>query len=381
MDIKLLIWNANGLNRHALELKELIKEKDIDIIMISETHFTNKSHIKIKDYRTYLTNHPDGTGHGGTAIIIKNKIKHIELEQYNTAHIQATSIQIEDNKDPITISALYCPPKHMITTTQFDHYLKSLGHKFIAAGDFNAKHTDWGSRLTNKKGKMLLDAIRTNHCLHISTGEPTYWPTDPSKIPDLIDFSITKNIRPNDLKIRSISDLSSDHSPILLQYEREIMMSPSNLKPYNRRTDWDSFRENIQTHLRTKIPLKSQQDIERAIVYLNDMIIESAYIATPKIGRRKTQQYTSSEIRHQIKEKRKLRKRWQTTRSPIDKQKLNKATKELKETLNKVENDRLTNYLRNLTPTSETNYSLWKATKTFKNETLHQPPLKRADGT
>jgi len=28
----------------------------------------------------------------------------------------------------------------------------------------------------------------------LSTGKPTYWPTDPGKIPDLTDFFLIKNI-------------------------------------------------------------------------------------------------------------------------------------------------------------------------------------------
>ena len=52
----------------------------------------------------------------------------------------------------------------------------------------------WRSRLTNKKGKELLDAIKTNKSHYLSTGEPNYWPTDTKKESDLIDFFIYKNI-------------------------------------------------------------------------------------------------------------------------------------------------------------------------------------------
>ena len=68
-----------------------------------------------------------------------------------------------------------------------------MGKRFIVGSDFNAKNIQWGSRLTTPKGRELLRAIQENKCEAISTGKPTYWPTDPSKIPDLIDFFITKN--------------------------------------------------------------------------------------------------------------------------------------------------------------------------------------------
>jgi hypothetical protein len=56
-----------------------------------------------------LNQHPDGTAHGGTAILIKNGIKHYLHGHYNLDHIQATSIPVEDSIGPLTIAANYCP--------------------------------------------------------------------------------------------------------------------------------------------------------------------------------------------------------------------------------------------------------------------------------
>ena len=74
--------------------------------LISETHFT-KSYIKIHKYTTYDT-HPDGTAHGGTAIIIRNVITHHLHGHYNLEHLQATTITTEDWIGPLTTAAVYC---------------------------------------------------------------------------------------------------------------------------------------------------------------------------------------------------------------------------------------------------------------------------------
>lgn len=55
-------------------------------------------------------------------------------------------------------------------------------------GDFSAKHTDWGSRTTTTNGIELLKAANDTGCEIISTGSPTYWPTETNKHPDLIYF-------------------------------------------------------------------------------------------------------------------------------------------------------------------------------------------------
>ena len=53
-------------------------------------------------------------------------------------------------------------------------------------------HRLGGARLTTPKGSTLFSAISGNNCTHYSTGEPTYWPTEPRKLPDLIDFFVAR---------------------------------------------------------------------------------------------------------------------------------------------------------------------------------------------
>ena len=97
--IRILFWNANGLTQHYLELKQFLIDKQIDIALIAETHFTNKSHLVFPGYKMHVTNHPDGKGHGGSAIIIKTTIRHTERQQYATCQIQSTIVQVEDTYD------------------------------------------------------------------------------------------------------------------------------------------------------------------------------------------------------------------------------------------------------------------------------------------
>lgn len=379
--LKIIIWNSNGLIQHALELKKFIYDNMIDIALISETHMTSKSFFKMKNYTIYNTNHPDDKAHGGSAIIINDKIKCIVLEDLRLTHLQSTTIQINDQYGPITISSLYCPPKYNLTSTQYDKYIHTLGSRFIAGGDFNAKHTDWGSRLTNLKGKTLLNSILTNNCKFISTGEPTYWPSDPKKKPDLIDFCIFKNISRDKLQIKSCLELSSDHSPILLQYNSIITLKEAPVHLYNKKTNWGNYREYIEKTLHTQISLKTPDELENAIILFNDTLTEAAISSTPILKNSKQQNLQSSiYITNKIKNKRKLRKRWQTTKSPEDKHNLNKAIKELKHILNDEHNKNINSYLSNLSATPSSNYSLWKATKSIKHQIIHSPALKMTNG-
>jgi hypothetical protein len=54
-----------------------------DMMLISETHFSEKSYLKPPNYRVYHRSHPARTAQGGTAIIIKNSINHLQLNNYS----------------------------------------------------------------------------------------------------------------------------------------------------------------------------------------------------------------------------------------------------------------------------------------------------------
>jgi hypothetical protein len=87
------------------ELTTFISIHNIDIMLISELHLTEKSYLKLSDYTAYHTNHPARTAPGGTAIILKNCIKHNQLNSHSHDFLQATSASAEDSVRLLTISA------------------------------------------------------------------------------------------------------------------------------------------------------------------------------------------------------------------------------------------------------------------------------------
>ena len=87
MPTKIVVWNANGLCQHSEEVKNFLNTHNVDIMLISETHFTQKSYLRIHNYKIYSTNHPDGRAHGGTAVIIKSSREHYETQKYESDHL------------------------------------------------------------------------------------------------------------------------------------------------------------------------------------------------------------------------------------------------------------------------------------------------------
>ena len=162
-------WDANGLAQHKFELELFLKQQQIDVMLISETHFTDKNYLKIHGYNFYHTQQSSEKAHGGTGIIIKSTIKHYELPSFQKDYLQATSVAIGDRHGTITTSAVYCPPRHSIAKENFDSLIDALGNRFLAGEDYNAKHTQWGSRLVTARGKNLLQSITTNNLNYLNT--------------------------------------------------------------------------------------------------------------------------------------------------------------------------------------------------------------------
>jgi exonuclease III len=92
--IRIAEWNANGLLRHKHELIQFLQDNKTDALLVSETHCTTRTVLKIPNYSIYRCNHPDGTAHGGAAIHICTALQHYEVPAYQTDKIQAVIIQI-----------------------------------------------------------------------------------------------------------------------------------------------------------------------------------------------------------------------------------------------------------------------------------------------
>lgn len=231
----------------------------------------------------YDTQHPDETAHGGTVIIVKFTIKHHKNEKFNQEYLQTTCITVEEWTGPIKIATIYSPPKHIIKQEQYSNFFKILGNRFIVGGDYNAKHLWWGSRspMPTPKGRQLYYAMIENNLHPVTTREPTYWPTNQRKNPDVIDFCIVKGISDRYFKAESCFDLSSDHSPIIVTLNAAIIKKEKPSTLYNAKTNWYYFREILNEEINCKIPLKNHKDIETVIDTLNKTMQKAAWKSTP----------------------------------------------------------------------------------------------------
>jgi hypothetical protein len=95
--LRIVLWNANELSNHKLELENFLQIHKINTALISEMHFTTRTMFKIPYYKVYHDPHPDGTAHGGASVIIRSAITYHELLHNQSHKIKAASIQVDAN--------------------------------------------------------------------------------------------------------------------------------------------------------------------------------------------------------------------------------------------------------------------------------------------
>lgn len=379
-DIRIAAWNANGIQQNQNEIQLFLDMQKIDICLISETHLTKQSYIQFKGYKTYHTIHPQNSARGGSAVIVKENIIHYEQTKYETEEIQATAVKVITGGHNIKIAQIYCSPRHNLKKEDYSNMLQNLGERFIIGGDFNAKNLMWGSRLTTTKGRELQKAIDERNCTVHSTGKPTYWPTDPNKIPDLIDFFISRKISANFINIEENFELSADHSSMILTLSENVIKKQCYPMLTNKYTDWEVFREELSNKVQINVPLRNKEQLDREAEKLVVDIQQAAWKSTPEFKMKTIGNNYPKEIKELVAAKRRARKKWQQTRAPIDKNRLNQLTQQLRREIQEIKNESINFYLKNLSNDKDTDYSLWKATKKIKRPITQMPPIRTENG-
>ena len=380
--LKIILWNANGLKQNETELLNLLLEKQIDIALITETHCKPNIKLYFPGFQIYRADHPDGTAHAGSAIIISSKIQHQLISYIQIPTLQSTTVQITIKHIPIKISSAYFPPRPSITSRQLDNFFQSLGQHFLVGGDFNSKHSHWGCISENSRGKMLHKIINNNACSFISPDGPTYWPLHEHRHPDILDFFISKLPQHINHSITNLCELSSDHTPVLLTINETPKLNPSHTSLSQGPVNWDKFSEIMHNNTNLQLSLKTNEEIENATQDLITSIQSAVYESSHKNSQSNQQnlynQLLPTHITDLISLKRRTRSQYQKYRYPSDKQTFNRLSNTIKKLILKYKSKCFEEKYQIL---NTKDCSLWKTTKSLLNKREQLPPLTGPNGS
>ena len=144
----------------------------------------------------------------------------------------------------------------------------------------------------------------------LSPRQPTYWPTDSGKNPDLIDFGVTKNINKEALSSEISYDLSSDHSAIIITYSGQT--------PISKALTNKIYKEDL-------LKYKKKNDIENCIDKINNVLLSALNSSSKLVNLKPKPTLINSYIASLVLAKRRTRRHWQSSREPSVKVRLTEA--------------------------------------------------------
>ena len=89
--ISIMAFNANGIEGQTRELEIVLAERNVDILLLNETHLKKKDKFKLRNYYVYRNDREDGPL-GGTAICVKKQIGHRVASIPNLPFIEISGI-------------------------------------------------------------------------------------------------------------------------------------------------------------------------------------------------------------------------------------------------------------------------------------------------
>lgn len=250
--MSIIQWNCRGIISNAEELKTLLRDTNSKIVCLQETKLGVRDYNPGLNYLFYKSPpQPGDRSHGGTGIVIHKSVKHTEII-LNTV-LQACAVQVHLDKK-ITLCSLYLEP------TLEDHLTDHLGNRrqleckdledlilqlptpFILLGDFNSKHTLWGSNICDRWGNIIEELLDKHDLVLMNDGTPTRYDQFHNST-SAIDLSICSPTIRLDFEWSVNRHLhGSDHWPIHLNH---IQNSPSPCMPKWKiaEANWSEFKE------------------------------------------------------------------------------------------------------------------------------------------
>lgn len=361
--ITIAAWNSRGLRNKKEELIEFIRDKNVDILTVSETFLNSDTKFNIHNFKSYRTDRT--TFGGGVAIFVRNSLIHCKIPTPHTPSIETVAIQIKVNNAIYSIISAYRPPNLRYSCKDINK-LFGTGKNVIIAGDLNCKNKLWHCASNNVAGSKLKDHALKKSFRILFPNSPTFYSS--SGRSSILDIVLVKNA-PQISDISVINDLSSDHLPIMFSINGHPAHTSTDSYNFSR-ANWIAYKAYINKNIDISNTLESSSDIDNAIDSVNKVITEAARSHIPIIKHKSSLPSIPLDIKNKIVIKNRLRKIWCKTGITIFKKQVNSLTDEIRKDLKEYSNSIWNSKIRDL---STSNNSLWKLSKSLKSRASHFP--------
>ena len=169
--LRLACWNEDGVRDRKLELEHFLSQHGVDTCPLSVTFLKHDQAYRLAKYFCNRTDRP--TAAGGTATLVRRGIVHHSEPVPGLTHLEDTAVQVTLAGRPVKILAAYLLHSRPLIGADLTPCF-SGGLPVLMPGDLNAKHVDWNSRLTTRRGKHLRVYADETSCLIFGPHTPSH---------------------------------------------------------------------------------------------------------------------------------------------------------------------------------------------------------------
>ena len=205
LGLKIASMNVRGLvhyHTQRLALYIWMVKNDIDVMLIQEWYIHHKYGEKKLDMSLFNGYRlVDNSKNTKTLILYKSQLAIDDFSYLNCKEdgIDVTWIAVKTKKSIMAIASFYHRPGDDADDLKYDciyNHFKIIKHKyncknvgFFISGDFNGKNINWGSTISDDRGKYIIDWIVENDLDFINDGTKTYINSTTQK-EDVLDLSL-----------------------------------------------------------------------------------------------------------------------------------------------------------------------------------------------
>ncbi|GFT71472.1 RNA-directed DNA polymerase from mobile element jockey [Trichonephila clavipes] len=215
----------------------------------------------------------------------------------------------------------------------------------------------WGCISNNQRGLLLKNFTDDTDTDLLAPPTPTRFGYNSAST---IDFALTRHFHWR-TSINSVSELSSDHNPIILNFKTSIKFDfPTRTVT----TDWNLLDTPSKLPLHSNQSQHTREDIEKLTADITSNILH-AYDLSSKPIQNKNKTFIDSDLKSLFKQRNRARKTWQFTRDPNDKTILNRLQNKIHRKVNALSQKQWEDKLTSLDPEDG---SLWNMAKGFRKK-------------
>ncbi|EAL59040.1 Pol protein [Wolbachia endosymbiont of Drosophila ananassae] len=254
----------------------------------------------------------------------------------------------------------------------------------------------WGNARSCNRGKLLAEAVQAKNRYNIlATGEATCYPFNKKANPSAIDFAVYSGFLPTHISISSVSELSSDHVPLIINaalgktplISPDVEQAAPRPPPLPRGSHRiKAFRDHLEKYILLNTEINSGEDIDDCVGILLKNIENAALHATP-IANNASRYSTTHPSRHMTKLDKPASILFQLLQacfskmkedpSPENKAKFSRIRNKFKKAIKRLKQAQVNRMLLNLDPEDRYNMAkIWKITRHIKSQPQSDHPLK-----